>query len=317
MPARENGGGDRPELSVVCPLYNEEESVVPLVDSVRAALEGAMSWELILVDDGSADGTVAAAVSCADDPRIRLIPLSRNYGQSTATQAGFDAARGRVIATMDGDLQNDPRDIPLLVDKLREGFDLVVGYRLARKDRLVTRKIPSRVANFLIRVVTGVPIIDNGCSLKVYRRELIELLGLYSDMHRFIPALAVGATGAQIAQVPVRHHPRLYGESKYGLARVWKVLTDLATVTTLRWFRERPLLLFAYGGIAAAVCGTAFAIGQLAATFEGLPGVVHSGAAAMFFGLSLYLFMVGFIAQVAMHELSEEFARVRSGGRAR
>ena len=317
MAARGNGGPDRPELSVVCPLYNEEESVAPLVDSVRAALEGGMSWELILVDDGSVDGTVAAAESCAADPRVRLIPLSRNYGQSTATQAGFDAARGRVIATMDGDLQNDPRDIPTLVDKLGEGFDLVVGYRLARQDRLVTRKIPSRAANFLIRIVTGVPIIDNGCSLKVYRRELVDLMGLYSDMHRFIPALAVGASGAQIAQVPVRHHPRLYGQSKYGLARVWKVLTDLATVTTLRWFRERPLLLFAYGAIVAAICGTAFAVAQLVATFDGLPGVVHSGAAAMFFGLSLYLFMVGFIAQVAMHELSEEFARAPARGGSR
>ena len=289
------------DLTVISPLYNEEESVGPLIEAIRDALGAELSWELILVDDGSSDRTVDV-VRGHGDPRVRLIELARNYGQSTATQAGFDAARGRVVATLDGDLQNDPRDIPRLVALLDQGFDLVVGYREKRKDRLVTRKIPSRLANMLIRAVTGVPIIDNGCSLKAYRRDLLGRLHLYSDMHRFIPALAVGSTGARIAQVPVRHHPRKFGQSSYGLSRIWKVLADLMTVSMLRWFGERPLRLFAFGSIAAFFVAGAFLTAQLITVFDGTAGVVHSGAAVLFAGLSLYLFMLGLIAQVAIHE---------------
>ncbi|MDH3735200.1 MAG: glycosyltransferase family 2 protein [Gemmatimonadota bacterium] len=291
-----------PDVSVVCPLFNEEESVGPLIDAVSRALADVIGWELVLVDDGSSDRTVAVVKSHTADPRVRLVRLARNYGQSTATQAGFDASRGRMVVTMDGDLQNDPRDIPNLVSKLGEGFDLVVGYRETRRDRLITRKLPSRVANVLIRWLTGVPIIDNGCSLKAYHRETLVGMRLYSDMHRFIPALAVGATGAQIAQIPVRHHGRRFGTSKYGLSRVWKVLADLMTVTMLRWFGQRPLLLFAYGGIAAFAVATVFFAAQLAALARGPGGVVYSGAAVLFMGLALYFFMVGLIAQVATHE---------------
>ena len=290
-----------PQLSVVCPLFNEEESVGPLIEAVTSALGDERAWELVLVDDGSSDRTADLAAARTSDRRVRLIRLARNYGQSTATQAGFDAARGRIVVTMDGDLQNDPRDIPRLVAKLDEGFDLVVGYRESRRDRLVTRKIPSRIANLMIRALTGVPIIDNGCSLKAYRRDVLVGMRLYSDMHRFIPAMAVGATGAQIAQIPVRHHARRYGASKYGLSRVWKVLADLMTVTMLRWFRQRPLLLFAYGGIGAFAIAGVFFIAQLTNQLEGYTEVVYSGAAVLFVGLSLYLFMLGLIAQVAMH----------------
>lgn len=291
-----------PRLSVVCPLFNEEESAGPLIEAVRAALGDDVSWELILVDDGSSDGTREAVRPHLVDERIRFLRLARNYGQSTATQAGFDAALGSVVVTMDGDLQNDPLDILRLVEKLDDGFDLVVGYRERRRDRLVTRKLPSRVANLLIRTVTGVPIIDNGCSLKAYRRDLLDRVGLYSDMHRFIPALAVGATGAQIAQIPVRHHPRRYGSSKYGLSRIWKVLADLMTVTMLRWFRQRPLVLFAYGAIVAFVGSLGFIGAQFATMLGAGGGVVHWGAAILLLGLSLYLFMLGLIAQVAIHE---------------
>ncbi len=295
----------RPDISVVCPLFNERDNVVPLVEAVRAALADGHSWELLLVDDGSTDGTVAAVAECARaDRRVRLVRLARNYGQATATQAGFDGARGRVVVTMDGDLQNDPTDIPRVVDKLAEGYDLVAGYREERKDHFLTRTFPSRIANLLIRSLTGVPIRDNGCSLKAYRRELVESLGLYSDMHRFIPALAVGTAGARIAQMPVRHHPRRFGRSKYGLSRVWKVLADLMTVIMLRWFRDRPLLMFALGSLATFLVGLAFVLGSLIAPLRGTPhvnAVVFPSAAIVFLGLTLYLLMVGLIAEVALH----------------
>src|SRR5690242_14904883 len=175
-----------PYLSVVVPLFNEEESIAMLVSAVREALAMERSWELVLVDDGSRDATARiAAELAAADRRVRLVCLARNYGQTQAMQAGFDAARGQVLVTMDGDLQNDPRDIPRLVATLEEGYDLVAGYRVRRKDRFFTRKVPSWVANRLIAWLSGVSIRDNGCSLKAYRRQLIDQLHLYSDMHRF------------------------------------------------------------------------------------------------------------------------------------
>jgi len=294
-----------PEISVVCPLFNERDNVGPLVDAVASVLGDRWPWEFVLVDDGSSDDTVAIAGARARaDTRVRVVRLARNYGQATATQAGFDVARGGVIVTLDGDLQNDPADIPMLLEKLGEGYDLVAGYREERKDRFMTRTLPSRVANLLIRSLTGVPIRDNGCSLKAYRRELVERLGLYSDMHRFIPALAVGTAGARIAQVPVRHHPRRFGRSKYGLSRVWKVLADLMTVIMLRWFRDRPLLLFALGSLAALGVGLLFTLGSIVMPLSGAPGaqaVVLPGAAILLIGLSLYLLMVGLIAEVAIH----------------
>ena len=200
------------EVSVVVPVMDEEQNVRPLVDAVREALAEAKSWELILVDDGSQDRTREIILElAAQDPRVRLVSLARNYGQSTAMQAGFDCALGDVVVTMDGDLQNDPRDIPLLLAKLAEGYDLVAGFRIRRQDRLFTRKVPSWVANRIIRWITGVAIRDNGCSLKAYRRELLGGMRLYSEMHRFIPALAAATAGARITEVGVRHHPRTHG----------------------------------------------------------------------------------------------------------
>lgn len=190
---------NRPSLSVVIPLFNEEESVGPLIDEVREALDPRPDWELVLVDDGSRDATVKIVEQRArEDARVRLIRLARNYGQTPAMQAGFDHARGEVVVSMDGDLQNDARDIPKLVEELDKGFDLVAGYRVARQDAVVTRKIPSWCANRLIRSITGVSIRDNGCSLKAYRRELLDRIHLYSDMHRFIPAVAAATAGARI-----------------------------------------------------------------------------------------------------------------------
>ena len=295
------------QLSIVVPLYNEAESVGPLVEAVRAALVQQDAWELVLVDDGSRDRTAAiAAELAAADPRIRLVPLARNYGQTPAMQAGFDEARGRVVVSMDGDLQNDPLDIPRVVAKLEEGFDLVAGYRERRQDKLLTRKVPSWIANRIIRRITGVNIRDNGCSLKGYRRELLDRMHLYSDMHRFIPAVAAATAGARISEIPVRHHPRRFGQSKYGLSRIAKVLADLLTITMIRSFRERPLALFAAGAAGAAALALVFAVGAFALMlrYGVTPArmVVLPGAALLWLGLAVYLLMLGLVGEIALSE---------------
>lgn len=300
-------------LSIVVPLYNEEESVGPLVDAVRRALVEIADWEMVLVDDGSRDATVKRVEAMsASDPRIRLVRLARNYGQTPAMQAGFDQARGEVVVSMDGDLQNDPRDIPGLVAKLEEGYDLVAGYRLHRQDKLVSRKIPSWIANRLIQRITGVRIRDNGCSLKAYRRELLNRLHLYSDMHRFIPAVAAATAGARIAEVPVRHHARRYGSSKYGLSRVAKVLGDLFTINMIRSFRERPLTMFGLGALAAVfvglVFGAAAAVALLRFGPEKANAFVLPGAALLWLGFACYLMMLGLIAEVALRQARLEAA---------
>lgn len=294
-----------PRLSVVVPLFNEEANVRPLVRAVRTALEGE-DWELLLVDDGSIDRTGEIAEEFSRRyARVRLVRLARNYGQTAAMQAGFDHARGMVIVSMDGDLQNDPSDIPRLLEKIDEGFDLVTGYRVDRKDRLLTRKIPSWIGNWLIGRVTGVDIRDNGCSLKAYRRSLIDQLNLYSELHRYIPAVAAGTAAARIAEVPVRHHPRRRGESKYGLSRTWRVLIDLLTVGMIRWFRDRPLALFGWGALASAMVGFAFLIGTVIAALYFSPYKAHAfvfpGAAAVTFGLSFYLLMLGLVGETAIY----------------
>lgn len=290
-----------PRLSVIVPLYNEEPNIRPLVRAVREALER-KDWELLLVDDGSRDETAAVAEQvCRQDDQVRLVRLARNYGQTAAMQAGFDRARGEVMVTMDGDLQNDPSDIPRLLEKLEEGYDLVTGYRVNRKDRLLTRKIPSWVGNWLIAKITRVKIRDNGCSLKAYRKPLLDKLHLYSELHRYIPAVAAATAAAKIAEVPVRHHSRTHGESKYGLSRTWRVLIDLATVGMIRWFRDRPLALFGWGAFGSALVGLVF----IAATVHATPAEAHEfvfpGGAAMTLGLSFYLLMLGLVGETALY----------------
>ena len=279
----------------------------PLVDAVHEALGDTTDWELVLVDDGSRDATpkIARDISTKDS-RVRLIQLARNYGQTAAMQAGFDHARGQVVVSMDGDLQNDPRDIPQLVAKLREGYDLVAGFRQGRQDKLLTRKVPSFVANRLIRWITGVNIRDNGCSLKAYRRELLRRVRLYSEMHRFIPAVAAATAGARITEIPVRHHPRRFGQSKYGLSRVLKVLADLLVIKMIRSFRERPLVLFALGASGAAFLGFLFAVWTVIAML-GLRAamadtLVLPGATMLWFGLAVYLLMLGLIGEVVLRQ---------------
>ncbi len=302
-------------ISVVVPLFDEEENVRPLVRRLRAVLERAdvAAWEVLLVDDASRDGTLRACrTEAARDRRVRCLALARNYGQTTALRAGFDEARGDVVVTMDGDLQNDPADIPAMLHAIRAGNDLVVGYRVRRQDAFVTRKIPSWVANLIIRWLTGVPVRDVGCALKAYRRDLLQRLTLYSEMHRFIPALAA-AGGARITEIPVRHHPRVAGTSKYGPGRIWRVLTDLLTVKMIQSYSDRPLALFAPPALfsfAAAGVATIAAVSAALGLQRWLASaVVLPGVALLFVGLGVFLLMVGLTAEVVLRTESDAAPR--------
>ena len=240
------------DLSVVVPLYNEEESLPHLVEQLLSALRPAgETFELVLVDDGSSDrtGMVLAHIS-GDVPEVVAVLLRKNYGQTAAMAAGFDVASGEVIVSLDGDLQNDPADIPMLLAKLREGFDLVSGWRHQRQDAALQRKLPSRMANRLIGRVTGVRLHDYGCSLKAYRREVLADMRLYGELHRFLPALAF-IEGARITEVKVNHRARQYGSSKYGIDRTFRVLMDLLTVWFMKRFLTRPMYVFGFGGLLA------------------------------------------------------------------
>ncbi len=294
-----------PALSVVAPLYNESQNVRPLVEWILQALETYHgSFEIILVDDGSRDGTWAEVRAAAADSRVRGLRLGANVGQTAAMMAGFDHARGEVIVSLDGDLQNDPRDIPALVAKLDEGYDLVCGWRQRRQDKLLLRKVPSWLANRLIRRLTGVPITDNGCSLKAYRRDLLRRISLYAEQHRFIPALSASA-GARITEMPVRHHARRFGESKYGISRTLKVLVDLITLKMITTFRSRPLLGFGMAAIPAIIISLVFAALWLVSLTQFGPekaaALVFPGAGLLAVGVAFYLFMLGLVAEVALN----------------
>ena len=230
------------ELSIVITVKDEEENIKPLLESIRLALTG-IDYEVILVDDGSTDKTKQQVLNNADE-RTVLVELRKNYGQSTAMTAGIDYSTGRYIALLDGDLQNDPNDIPGMLDLLkREDWDVVAGNRKNRKDGMFLRKIPSKIANALIRRMTGVYIKDYGCTLKVFRREIAEELNLYGELHRFIPVIAK-MQGARITQVDVKHHPRKFGKSKYGIGRTFRVLSDLVLMLFFRRYIQKPMHLF-------------------------------------------------------------------------
>ena len=236
-----------PELSIVIPLLDEQDNIGPLYEQISRALGHRDDYEVIFVDDGSTDSSFARLADLQKaDPRIRVIRFRKNFGQTAALSAGFAYARGKVIVAMDADLQNDPADIPKMVAKLDEGFDVVSGWRRTRHDAAVTRRLPSRMANWLISVITGVKLHDYGCTLKAYRREVLAETRLYGEMHRFIPALA-SWSGATIAEVVVNHRPRTAGVAKYGLGRTWKVLLDLMTVNFLGSFSTKPIYVF--GGL--------------------------------------------------------------------
>jgi len=252
VPATPSPEHPGPDVSVIVPVHDEQENVGPLCTAIVDALDGLeRTWELIVVDDGSRDDTYRRLTELAEaEPRLKLVELRRNYGQTAALSAGFDYARGKVIVPMDGDLQNDPADIANLLAKLDEGYDVVSGWRRDRQDNFL-RRIPSRVANWLIGRVTGVRLHDYGCTLKAYRREVLEETRLYGEMHRFLPALAYQA-GARITEIEVRHHPRTSGRSKYGIGRTFKVVLDLLTVKFLSGWSTKPSYLF--GGLGFALC---------------------------------------------------------------
>jgi glycosyltransferase involved in cell wall biosynthesis len=289
------------DLSIIVPLYNEQDNVVPLCDAIVAAVTPlGIDFEVLLVDDGSSDRTFdIAATLPRRRPEIRVLRLRRNSGQTAAMAAGIEHAEGKVLVTMDGDLQNDPEDIPLFLEKVAEGHDIVVGWRHERKDKLVSRKIPSRIANRLIGWVTGVPIKDNGCSLKAYRADFIKQIPLYSEMHRFIPAMA-SLAGPRLAEIKVRHHARRHGASKYGLSRVYKVLLDLLAVKTIIGFASRPLAWFTLPAVPAlsigAVCIAASLYDALAL---GRPfSTPLAGVGVLLGALAFFLLMTGMIAEL-------------------
>ena len=240
------------DLSVVVPLYNEEESLPHLVEQLLQALRpSGERFELVLVNDGSSDRTADVLTRLSHEvPELVAVLLRKNYGQTAAMAAGFDVAQGEVIISLDGDLQNDPADIPMLLAKLREGYDLVSGWRHQRQDAAIQRKLPSTIANRLIGRVTGVRLHDYGCSLKAYRREVLADLRLYGELHRFLPALAF-IEGARITEVKVNHRARQYGSSKYGIDRTFRVLMDLLTVWFMKRFLTRPMYVFGFGGLIA------------------------------------------------------------------
>ena len=240
------------DVSVVVPLYNEEESLPHLVEQLLAALRpSGERFELVLVNDGSSDRTAEVLERLSRDiPELVGVVLRKNYGQTAAMAAGFDVAQGEVIVSLDGDLQNDPADIPMLLAKLREGYDLVSGWRHQRQDAALQRKLPSKIANRLIGRVTGVRLHDYGCSLKAYSRDVLSDMRLYGELHRFLPALAF-IEGARITEVKVNHRARQFGSSKYGIDRTFRVLMDLLTVWFMKRFLTRPMYVFGFGGLIA------------------------------------------------------------------
>ncbi|MEM7022828.1 MAG: glycosyltransferase family 2 protein [Pseudomonadota bacterium] len=300
-------------LSVILPTFNEVDSVGPLYEAtVRAVEPIGKSFEILFVDDGSSDGTFErCAALAAEDPRVRVIKLRRNYGQTPAMVAGIDHARGQILITMDADLQNDPADIPMMVERIEAGHDLVVGWRHNRQDRFLSRRFPSVIANWLIAKVTGVEIKDNGCSLKAYRADVIKNVPLYSEMHRFIPAMASMA-GARIDQVKVRHHARKFGESKYGLSRVYKVILDILSINTLLLFVKRPGYFFlGAGGLTGILAAIMLILSMIyAGDVAQPPSIVLMGVAMLLGSLALFLVFGGMVSYlfyqtiVARRELS-------------
>ncbi len=247
---------EKVELSVSIPIYNEEENLPILYERLKKALSKCTrSYEIIFVNDGSSDRSWEIIKELVKkDPHVVGVNFRRNYGQTAAMSAGFEVARGDIIVTMDGDLQNDPEDIPKLLEKLEEGYDIVSGWRKDRKDSFISRTLPSRIANWLISKVTGVHLHDYGCSLKAYKAEIAKELDFYGEMHRFLPALAK-PLGAKVTEIPVKHHPRMYGKSKYGISRTFKVILDLFLVKFLLDYRTKPLRVFGGTGLVLASIG--------------------------------------------------------------
>lgn len=293
------------KISVVVTVMNELDNIKPLFDKLRESLVG-IDYEVVMVDDGSTDGTIEAMKKEATD-RFRIIILNKNYGQTTAMSAGIAAAKGEYIVTMDGDLQNDPSDIPMMLEKLEtEGWDLVHGRRANRQDGMFLRKVPSKIANYIIRNSTDVHISDYGCTLKIFKRDIAKNLGLYGELHRFIPVLAK-IQGASIVEVDVKHHSRIHGASKYGLNRTFKVMSDLLLMLFFQKYIQRPMHLFGTLGLATFFLGMLvniylLVIKLLGNDIGGRPLLIL-GIALVLGGIQLISF--GFIAEVIMRTYYE------------
>ncbi len=300
--AATNEGPVRPEISVVIPVYNEIENVDALAADVWGALEPlGKSFEVILVDDGSRDGTADALRKiAASRPEARVVLLRRNFGQTAALSAGFDHARGQVIITMDADLQNDPRDVPKLLAGIEQGYDIVAGWRMDRKDPFLSRRLPSMIANRLISAVTGVSLHDYGCTLKAFRADVVQQIRLYGELHRFIPAVA-NWMGVAVHEVPVNHRARRAGVSKYGIGRTIRVLLDLITVKFMESYSTKPIQIF---GLLGMVCG---GVGFLGAAWLSLQrmlwGVSLSNRPILLLFVMLILVGVQFISMGLVAEM--------------
>lgn len=300
-------------ISVVVPLKNEVESLRKLVDQIAQALQAqGYTYEIIAVDDGSQDGTVELLKELAERRNdLCAVILRRNYGQTAAMSAGFNQAHYPVIVTLDGDLQNDPADIPMLIQKLAEGYDMVSGWRKARQDDALTRLLPSKIANWLIGRVTGVTLHDYGCSLKAYRTELVADLNLYGELHRFLPALAA-IEGARICEVPVNHHARQFGKSKYGLGRTFRVLMDLLTISFMKKFLTRPMHVFGWFGLIAIVLG--IGLGLYLSALKLIWGMSIGDRPLLTLAVVLFLaglqsFSFGLLAEMSMRTYHESQGR--------
>jgi len=244
------------DLSIVIPVYNEKDSVASLSEKIEKTLSGMdLNYEVLLIDDGSTDGTFEELLKIHNKNKLfKIIRFRKNFGQTAALSAGFDFSEGEVVITLDADLQNDTRDIPVLMEKINEGYDIVSGWRMNRKDKAVTRRFPSMVANKIISKLTGVHLHDYGCTLKAYRKNVIKNIELYGEMHRYIPAIA-SWMGVSVVEVPVRHHSRKYGKSKYGISRTIKVILDIITVKFLLSYSQRPIQVFGLLGLFSASAG--------------------------------------------------------------
>jgi glycosyltransferase involved in cell wall biosynthesis len=304
---------DSPDISVFLPVYNEEPNLLPLHAKLDEALKSlGRSAEIVYVDDGSSDGSLKILREIAQlDPRVRVVALRRNYGQTAAMAAGIDAAKGKVLIPMDADLQNDPADIERLLDKLDEGYDVVSGWRKNRKDKMVTRKIPSMIANRLISWIGGVPLHDYGCSLKAYRRESLEDVRLYGEMHRFIPIYAMWA-GARVTEIPVEHHARTMGKSKYGLSRTLKVVFDLMTIKFMASYQTKPIYVFGSFGMLA------FAISLLSGLYAVFLKIIHRAdfvqtplpvLCIVMFAVGVQFLLMGLLAEMLVRTYHESQAK--------
>lgn len=305
---QQNTTAANPELSLFLPVLDEEDNLRPMHAKIRSALDTlGKSAEVIYVDDGSTDKSLRILKEiAASDDRVRVISLRRNYGQTAAMSAGIDAAKGEILIPMDADLQNDPADIARLLEKLDEGYDVVSGWRKNRQDKLVSRKIPSQIANKVISWIGGVPLHDYGCSLKAYRREVLQDVKLYGEMHRFIPIYASWA-GARVTEIPVDHHARTMGKSKYGISRTIKVIFDLMTIKFMAEYHTKPIYVFGTFGMVAFLLAMIAGIWAVVLKIEGTSFILTPlpVITVVMLAISVQFFLMGLLAELLVRTYHE------------